>query len=705
MSIIAHISELTIAGPVFLAQHGGEVAASHASDVVDLTGMVAWAAKLIPVLPLLSAIVCMYYALGSYSYNPKRSRLPGYICAASLFGSFLCAVVLLFSIWHGSAHVEAFSWIHIGDIHADFAYFLDPLTLIMLMVVLGVSTLVAIYASEYMAGDDGYARFFAFVSLFVVAMTLLVLADNLILLYLGWEGVGLCSYLLIGFYYKKPSAVAAAKKAFIVNRIGDLGFALGIMLTYVEFGTVEFGPLFAALSAENLETVSASVEVIPFLLMLGAFGKSAQLPLYVWLPDAMEGPTPVSALIHAATMVTAGVYMIARLLPLFALSAYALPTVAWVGGLTALFAATIGMAQYDMKRIFAYSTVSQLGYMFLGLGVLASTGAVFHLFTHAFFKALLFLGSGAVMHGFAGQLDIRKLSGLRKTPGWSIVAWTMCIGCLALAGVFPFAGFWSKDVILAQTFVTQGPGYMALGIIGLFTAFLTAYYTFRVFFRVFVGPEFFEGGDDHHGAVAGNDHDHFHPHAPGPAINFVLIILAIGAFGVGLFGVFGGDDHGVFGGLMHNSSAAAAQVPLALSLPAHHADVTFWNDPHKWMLLASTITGLCGIALAWYFHYANRTAADRLRLRVAPIARVLENKWYIDEGYDLMIRKPLRIIAYVFYGLGDTLIINGIVGLGGLIPRLIGYAFKPLQQGYLQQYALGMASGTAAIIALIWWLV
>ncbi|MFG0329620.1 MAG: NADH-quinone oxidoreductase subunit L [Phycisphaerales bacterium] len=684
---------MTTLSPLML-QLGADTAATAGASIDA-----PWISALIPGLPLLGAVLCgLLPALGygrDRSFWPRKA--PGLICVAALAGAFVASVITIISVGHGVGARTLFEWIHVGHLVADFAFFIDPLTSIMLLVVTGVGTLVAIYASEYMYGDRGYARFFAFVSLFLVAMTLLVLADNLVLLYLGWEGVGLCSYLLIGFYYEKPSAVAAAKKAFIVNRIGDLGFALGIMLTYLEFGTVEYGPLFAALGqvgGEMTRDLPASVEIIPFLLMLGAFGKSAQLPLYVWLPDAMEGPTPVSALIHAATMVTAGVYMIARLMPLFLLSPYALPTVAWVGGLTALFAATIGMAQYDIKRIFAYSTVSQLGYMFLGLGVLSSTGAVFHLFTHAFFKALLFLGCGAVMHGFAGQLDLRRLSGLIREPGWKVVSWTMLFGCLALAGFPLTAGFFSKDMILAEAFVTQGPGYQALGVIGLLTALLTAYYTFRVFFRVFLGPTRYEPGPETHGH---DDHDHhFHPHAPGPAINGVLIVLAIGAVFAGWLGI-GGDHHGWFGGMIHESTAYITPGG------GEHHDLTFFDDPHQWMFLASTVVGLVGIAIAWFFHLANRPAADRLKSTMSPVAWILERKWLVDEGYDLLIRRPLRLFAFVCYALGDALMINGLVAFAGRLPRLIAGAVRPMQQGQLHQYGLGMAAGVAALVLVIWW--
>jgi NADH-quinone oxidoreductase subunit L len=376
----------------------------------------------------------------------------------------------------------------------------------------------------------GYCRFFAAFNLFVFSMACLVMADNLILLYLGWEGVGLCSYLLIGYFYTRPSAVAAAKKAFIVNRIGDLGLALGVWLTFVKFGTVEYAALFANADflrykelaiAGDWGAIPFQIQAIPLLLMVGAFGKSAQFPLYVWLPDAMEGPTPVSALIHAATMVTAGVFLVARTLPVFAISHYALPIVAWTGAFTALLSATIGMAQFDIKRIMAYSTVSQLGYMFAGLGVLtaasgnAETAAAgpYHVFTHAFFKAMLFLSCGAVMHGFAGQLDLRKLSGVAWMPGWKVVGFAMLVGCLNLAGFPMTAGFFSKDSILANCFASHE--MQAVGWVLLITAGLTAYYTFRVFFRVFVGPVKYEPGDEVH---AHDDHGHDeHAHEDGHA--------------------------------------------------------------------------------------------------------------------------------------------------------------------------------------------
>ena len=421
----------------------------------------------IPWLPLIGTVVCIFCAMAKPAW-----KFASWAVVAGLLGSFALTIGAYFSLGYGQVDVIAFEWLRIrhtgGEFTAAFGYYIDSLTLVMLLVVTGIGSLIAIYAAGYMQGDRGYARFFAFVGIFIFAMTTVAMSDNLVLLFLGWEGVGLASYLLIGFYYKKPSAVAAAKKAFIVNRVGDFGFALGIFAVYYTFGSVQYvdiipaaqamlGQLDVAMLSEGAKAAYDSAEVIqrewpfiitiaPFLLMIGAFGKSAQIPLHIWLPDAMEGPTPVSALIHAATMVTSGVYMISRLISVFELSDYALPTVAVIGGITCFVAATIAMTQYDIKRVFAYSTVSQLGYMFLGVGVLCTTGAVFHLMTHAFFKALLFLTCGNVMHAMAGQLDLRRMSGMGKVM--PATKWLMFCGCLALSAVPFTSGFFSKDLIL-----------------------------------------------------------------------------------------------------------------------------------------------------------------------------------------------------------------------------------------------------------------
>jgi NADH-quinone oxidoreductase subunit L len=494
------------------------------------------------------------------------------------------------------------------------------------------------------------------------------------------------------------------------------------------------------------------------LLMVGAFGKSAQFPLYVWLPDAMEGPTPVSALIHAATMVTAGVFLIARTYWVFQLSEWALPIVAWIGCITALLAATIGMAQFDIKRIMAYSTVSQLGFMFAGLGVFTATGAAYHVFTHAFFKALLFLACGAVMHGFAGQLDLRKLSGVQFMKGWKIVGLTMLVGCLNLAG-FPLitSGFFSKDMILAEAFTTIGPGYQLIGWILLFTAGLTAYYTFRVYLRVFVGPQHFEPGDEHHGddvhdesahalphviaeqekfAAEGekpthagghhDEHDHFHPHAPGWAINTVLVALAVLTFAA-IVPYFMGPHGGWVGRLVHDSSADwALGAPQAQALagyseayppprPDYQPHGTFLGmDPHTAMYFVSAIVGITGILIAAFLHgpkgawglmlgtreRAATSRADNLLPALGPIPKWAQNKWYVDEFYEFIIRTPLWVMSHIFH-LIDKLVVDGLVGLAGYFPRGLGSALRPSQNGQLHGYAVGMAGGAAFLIIIV----
>jgi NADH-quinone oxidoreductase subunit L len=695
--------------------------------------------KFVPWIPLLGAVLC-----GLCCMKPAWRKAAGPISVLSIAIPFLitCAVYAANTIPAGGQVVQAFRWIGVNQFQVDFGYFMDPLTFVMLFVVTGIGSLIAIYAMGYMKGERGYARFFMAVSLFIFAMTTLVMADNLVLLYLGWEGVGLCSYLLIGYYYDKPEAVAAAKKAFIVNRIGDLGFALGIFLTYMTYNTVSLSIVTsnAAAFLTDPSYVASSADLwIPFLLMLGAFGKSAQLPLHVWLPDAMAGPTPVSALVHAATMVTAGVYMIARMMPVFQLSPYALPTVAAIGGVTALFAGTIALCQYDLKKVFAYSTVSQLGYMFLGVGALSTFGGVFHLFTHAFFKALLFLTAGSVMHALAGQLDLRSMSGLRKKM--PVTCWLMFAGCLALAG-FPFtSGFFSKDTILAEAMV-RGTGehgstlFFWLALMGLLTAFLTAFYTFRLWFRVFMGPEHFEMGNDHSHAPEdddshapeGDDHGHAHePHEmPWWPMNAPLAVLAFGALFAGL----------IFSGWMTNNIETSTAKPYAAlniqadtqaapayeiitvsnqaethAAPADHASEAGGHGDeadrshgiHILMMWVSSFIAILGIGLAGYFHWLNRPLTDKIAAKFGVVVEVLYNKYYVDEFYDLTIVRPLRTLGKLFY-LFDQFVINGLVMTVGYLPRLVGWTIRPTQSGKMQGYGLGMVLGVAvaALIVFRW---
>ena len=749
--------------PATLAQadagHQTPAVAHAAAAVLSVSEHFSWPVALIPIFPIVGVLLATVLAIFG-----NKSKLPAFLTVGCLAASFACAVKMYLDCTGGLGGtpsapytVHLFEWINYAwggapgqRFVADFSFYVDTLTCLWMLFVTGLGTLIALYASEYMSHDvgTGYCRFFAAFNLFVFSMACLVMGDNMILLFLGWEGVGLCSYLLIGYFYKRPSAVAAAKKAFIVNRIGDIGLSLGVMLTFVHFGSVEYSVIFAkaqpyleAARQGDWLAIPASVSVIPLLLMVGAFGKSAQLPLYVWLPDAMEGPTPVSALIHAATMVTAGVYLVARMLPLFVLNEHALPIVAWVGSLTALFSATIGMAQFDIKRIMAYSTVSQLGYMFAGLGVTTAASLTaesaaagpYHVFTHAFFKALLFLSCGAVMHGFGGQLDLRKLSGVAWMPGWKIVGFGMLVGCLNLSG-FPFtAGFFSKDSILASAF--SNPHLEIIGWILLVTAGLTAYYTFRVFFRVFVGPQQFEPGDEAHGhddhghdshshdahAAAPAAHGHpragkadnadkaahadFHPHPPGIAINVVLATLAIASL------VIGGAaipymNHWVEGMVAHGSTGLAITAHAAGE--AHTAgghDAKFFGyDVHKAMMVVSSVVGILGILVAFVLHKQGRTTAakskaDELLPLLGPLPTWAQNKWYVDELYNFLICVPLWVASHIFH-LIDKLLVDGLVNTIGWLPRGLGWSVRPSQSGVLNGYAVGMASGIAIIFVL-----
>ncbi len=694
-------------------------------------------------LPLVSAVLCTICAAARL-----RGKWPAVFTVLALAASFV-VVLRAYNAYSGPVQVPIFEWMSFawGDgrfqqFTAPCALYIDSLTLFWMLFVTGLGTLIALYASEYMETEKGagYARFFFGISIFLFAMSSLVMGDNLVMLYLGWEGVGLASYLLIGFDYQRPSAVAAAKKAFIMNRIGDLGLALGIFMLWANYGTLQYSQLFQAMNAGGQTAVDWDVSLIPFLLMLGAFGKSAQFPLFTWLPDAMEGPTPVSALIHAATMVTAGVYLIARLYPFFALHPNALATVAWIGGGTALLAATIGMAQYDIKRVFAYSTISQLGYMFLGLGVGTTYGACYHTLTHAFFKALLFLTAGAIMHGFAGQLDLRKLSGLRHIPGWRLVSWTMFIGCLWLAA-FPYtAAFFSKDAILLQALTSARWDFVFLGWLGLFTAALTAYYTFRVWFRVCCGPVHFEpAADAHHGdaphgahdahgphghenahaSKAGHAAEHaFHPHAPKWAISTVLAVLAIGTVAAGFPAYNEAFAHGTNWAqkmIAGSSAAAGAQIVEHASHAAETADIhaahatVLGMEAHTGLLVVGATASLGGILIAAYLHLFSRASADALRrvlmgnwfTRWLPIC--MERKWFVDEIYHGLFRLPLWIGSQVLH-FGDKHFLDGVLVDGiARIPIAAGKLFRPLYGGALQGYAVSMVAGVALVLAWMTW--
>jgi NADH-quinone oxidoreductase subunit L len=666
-----------------------------------------------------------------------------------------------------AASVDWYTWIQAGSFKATAGFFFDSLTATMLCVVTGIGFLITVFAAGYMKGEEGYFRFFAYLGLFIFAMTILVMGNNFIMLYLGWEGVGLCSYLLVGYYYERPAAREAAKKAFLVNRIGDFGFGLGIMLIYTAFGTVSYygdasqpGALFQALGPNLTGFQQTAMQWIPFLLMVGAFGKSAQFPLYVWLPDAMEGPTPVSALIHAATMVTAGVYMIVRCSTLFVTNDAAMWTIAIIGAFTALFAASIALRQFDLKKVFAYSTISQLGFMFVAVGVLAPVAGMFHLVTHAFFKALLFLASGVVMHAMLGHLDMRKMSGLKRVL--PMTRWMMLAGCLALAGMFPLAGFFSKDEIIVAAWDRN----RFLGLVMMFTALLTAYYTFRLYFRVFEGPTIVpEGpaaghahtdhgaGDEHahasasavqsgdvaesgvdrqlaspaHHAEEHDDHGH-HNHEPA-VMMLPLVVLTIGAIFSGMalawwapLGRFIGRSPSLVAGYalasQHYDPAKLGEPEPALE-EGHRRVISeeAWGHEfaenlgqrreehkdasHTYLPAVSVMIALLGILLAYLFHLKDRSRGERLAAAYPQITRLLEAKYWVDEIYQAAIVEPLRALGRGFFWI-DRMIIDGAVWTVSFVPQLGGFALKlTAQRGSLQGYALMMLLSIAAILLIL----
>jgi NADH-quinone oxidoreductase subunit L len=715
---------------------------------------------LIPLFPLIGAAISGFFGARWLKGN---SHWPIWIgVGASAFYSIGLLLATINDVQtSGQSHLGVslsshwFNWINAGRFVAEAGAWIDPLTAVMLAVVCGIGFFICVFAGGYMKGEEGYFRFFAYLGLFIFAMTCLVMGNNFIMLYLGWEGVGLCSYLLIGYYYERPSARDAAKKAFLVNRIGDFGFGIGIMLCFLIFGTVSFFGQGAGTETGVLEMVTnptavagmtawkqSLIQWIPFCLMLGAFGKSAQFPLYVWLPDAMEGPTPVSALIHAATMVTAGVYMIARCGTLFAANPVSLWTVAAIGTFTAIFAATIALRQFDLKKVFAYSTVSQLGFMFAGVGVLAPVAGTFHLVTHAFFKALLFLSSGVVMHAMLGELDLSKMSGLKRALPKT--RWLMLIGCLALAGIPPLSGFFSKDMIIGASWEQ----HKGLAIVLLITAFLTAYYTFRLYFRVFEGPEIIppppatghghapdphahahasaaavmagdtasSGVDEHLKSTtheAATDHGH-HNHEPFIMI-FPLIVLAVGAVIGGLFNWHEGLGHF----LGRSPSLILTQETAEKNLRGAHVEVNpvmlGQADPRepevidressteKLLMFTSAAIALAGLGLAYQFHLKNRPAGEALPRRFPLVARVLENKYWVDEIYQAVIVEPLWRLGQFFYAV-DRIVIDGIVWLVGFVPQLSGFTLKlTTQRGYLQGYAGAMAFGIVIILLIVFW--
>jgi NADH-quinone oxidoreductase subunit L len=579
-------------------------------------------------------------------------------------------------------HAISRPWIAISGFQVNFAFTVDHLTLIMLGVVTGVGFLIHLYSAGYMAHEEGYWRFFAYLNLFMFFMLILVLASSFLLLFVGWEGVGLASYLLIGFYFKKDSAANAGKKAFIVNRIGDFGFLLGMFLIIAHFGNLNFADVFSTIS-QHPEWHGGFLTAIALLLVVGATGKSAQIPLYIWLPDAMEGPTPVSALIHAATMVTAGIYMVARCHTLFDRSPYALGVVAIIGAATAIVAASIGMVQHDIKRVLAYSTVSQLGYMFLACGVGAYAAGIFHLLTHAFFKALLFLAAGSVIHALSGEQDMRVMGGLRKRI--PITFWTMTSGVFAIAGIWPFAGFFSKDEILYQTFISGNPIAKLLWLVGVVTAGMTSFYMFRLWFKTFFGELRYE--EPAHDAHGHDSHGHSGIHESPWVMTLPLVIL-------GILSLIGGWGHTAFGNFLDPVFGTGNAAEATTAAAGHGLELTLAG--------VSLAVVAIGFLFAYFFYHKKPGTAAALALKAKPLYSLLENKYWVDEIYGALIVTPLLMFTRVFLAVVvDTGIVNGSGALAGATTRGLSTITRRVQSGNIRSYAGWLALGAAAILVVM----
>jgi NADH-quinone oxidoreductase subunit L len=731
---------------------------------------------LIPLLPGVGAAVNGLIGIRSFS------RQTAGLVACAAMGAAL--VLSLIAFWQllglpGDARehtVVLADWIPatllqldnstIGRFQAPWAFRLDPLSGMMLLVVTGIGTLIHVYSTAYMAEEPrgGYARFFCYLNLFCFFMLMLVLGSNFLVMFVGWEGVGLCSYLLIGYWYEKKSAGDAGKKAFITNRIGDWGFILGIFLVFTTFGTLDFREVQNAAAAMPIEAEHFGVlSMIGLLLFVGATGKSAQIPLYVWLPDAMEGPTPVSALIHAATMVTAGVYMVGRNAVVFSHAPMVMEIVAIVGVLTALMAASIGLVQYDIKRVLAYSTVSQLGYMFTAMGVGAFAAGAFHLMTHAFFKALLFLGSGSVIHAMAGEQDMRRMGGLKKYLPTTFL--TMMIGTLAIAGIFPLSGFFSKDEILYRAFLSN----KAIWALGVVTAFMTAFYMFRLmsmtFFGGYRGPAWEAAGHGHahdahghashaHGAAvaqlgahdAGHGHGAWHgPHESPAPMRVPLMALAVGAIVAGFVGVpaaLGGGNtiehflepsftashvdttHTASPAGTADQGAAAAGTEAHAEAGGEHGVAHASRGVELGLMAFSVLIAVGGIWLAWNFYVTRPEISERLAAQWSGAHRTLSNKYYVDELYNGTViagtmaggrglwtfdRKVVdgavngsswvTIVSAWLSGLADRHIVDGAVNLVGWTSQESSYWFRRLQTGLVQNYALLMVLGVFVFVS------
>jgi NADH-quinone oxidoreductase subunit L len=649
--------------------------------------LVAWS---IPALPLAGALL---NGLFGFTWLRRSSHLVA-VGASGL--AFAGALTLFLRLEAGAPPLTLtlYEWLFGAGLHVHVGLLIDPLTAIMLMVITGVGSLIHLYAVGYMHDDPGFPRFFAYLNLFLFSMLVLVMADNYLLFFVGWEGVGLCSYLLIAFWYEKTSAAKAGTKAFVVNRIGDAGFLLGVFLIFTSFGSLDY----ATVLSRAGELSAATATAITLLLLIGAVGKSAQLPLYTWLPDAMEGPTPVSALIHAATMVTAGVYMVVRNHALYAMAPFSMETVAVIGAVTAIFAASIGLVQYDIKRVLAYSTVSQLGYMFMAAGLGAYAAAVFHLMTHAFFKALLFLAAGSVIHALGGEQDIRKMGGL-----WSripITAWTFLIGTVAIAGIPPLAGFWSKDEILNTALAGGHPVIWALG---LAAACMTAFYMFRLFFLTFKGESRLTHEAEHH------------LHESPLVMTGPLMVLALLSTVGGALPGYPSEE-----GWIHSFLA-----PVVGS----HAEEAAGGGSALFGVAASIVVALLGLAIAWLIYLGRPALAEAGLARFKGAHRLLLNKYWVDELYDALVVNPIKslgrawdrfdsgVIDGIVNGVGrgtgkgaslstwiETYVIYGSLNLTGYANHLMARLLRLFQTGLVHHYAAMFLIGLFLLANLIWWL-
>jgi NADH-quinone oxidoreductase subunit L len=696
---------------------------------------------IIPLFPALGAVMMFFFG------RRMRKAAVDAVCVGLIVVAFLfaCGAVWQYTNWaampehyHQPKEVVLYSWLGSGDANltflkqdgtpaaftADFGFLLDPLSAIWLLFVTGVGMLIHIYSTGYMAHEGGYYRFFGYMNLFMFSMLTLVLANNYALMFVGWEGVGLCSYLLIGFYFHRKSATDAANKAFIVNRIGDAGFLLGIFTLMWYLGSFRFADINAAARSGHFAIGDPVLTAAALLLFVGACGKSAQIPLYVWLPDAMEGPTPVSALIHAATMVTAGVYMVARSNAIFVLAPTAMKTVAIIGALTAVFAASIGLVQNDIKRVLAYSTVSQLGYMFLALGVGAFAAGVFHVFTHAFFKALLFLGAGSVIHALSGEQDLRNMGDLRKRI--PTTHWTMLVATLAIAGIFPLAGFFSKDEILWQTWTSEGGAYRVLWFIGYGTALMTAFYMFRLMYLTFYSPSRMSDAVEHH------------VHESPRSMTGPLVVLAICSIGAGWLSW----PHSLGGSarlekflepVFAREAVVLQEEGKSAQLAAGEKESEHTNKTEYLLMILSVAAAVAGWGIASRtYRNAGKDYLEPIAVKAPPLYRVLFNKWFVDEAYDYVFtgRRKLGDIRLGAMGAGeasswfdaniidgtvngagwstraagtlskwwDTWIIDGLLVNGpAVLARMISYPARLFEWGLVQWYALVMTAGLVGL--------